>query len=161
VPNHIPNSDLDRDAASGARGPLSFRPRHRLAHANQFRAVYDAKVKKVRGPLIIYTAPNDLPHPRLGLSVGRAVGTAVKRNRVKRLLREAFRHLQYTLPTRGTGSYDLVVNVRPHTLLAHEAYRDLLADATGSLHREWERRARRKSGADGPPAAGPPAEPSS
>ena len=41
--------------------------------------------------VLIFAAPSDLSHPRLGLSVGRKVGGAVRRNRWKRLLREAFR----------------------------------------------------------------------
>ena len=35
--------------------------------------------------------PNGLPHPRLGLCVGKRHGGAVRRNRMKRLLREAYR----------------------------------------------------------------------
>ena len=43
--------------------------------------------------------PNELPHPRLGLSVGRAIWrSAVKRNRVRRIFREAFRLEQAALP---------------------------------------------------------------
>jgi ribonuclease P protein component len=52
---------------------------------------------------------NDLGHARLGLSVGvRAAGSAVRRNRLKRLVRESFRHVKLELP-----SVDLVVNAKP------------------------------------------------
>jgi ribonuclease P protein component len=46
---------------------------------------------------------------RLGVSVGRRVGGAVERNRVKRLLREAF----WALPERVSTSHDYVVVARP------------------------------------------------
>ena len=53
--------------------------------------------------------PNGLGHARLGLAVGvRAAGNAVNRNRVKRVVREAFRHIRQELP-----AVDLVVNARP------------------------------------------------
>jgi len=45
---------------------------------------------------------------RLGVSVGRRVGGAVDRNRVKRLLREAF----WALPDRVSDSHDYVVVAR-------------------------------------------------
>ena len=47
--------------------------------------------------------------PRLGLAVPRSVGSAVVRNRVKRLLREAWREL---LPTVAPG-HDYVLAARP------------------------------------------------
>lgn len=47
--------------------------------------------------------------PRLGISVGRKVGGAVERNRVKRMLREAFAALAGDLP----ADHDFVVVARP------------------------------------------------
>src|SRR5688500_14491592 len=89
---------------------------------SEFESVYGAKVRESRGPLTLYVRPNDLGHPRMGMSVSRKVGTAVRRNRIRRLLREAFRLLQHDLPT----GYDLVVVVRPHEPLMLAEYQRLL-----------------------------------
>jgi ribonuclease P protein component len=51
---------------------------------------------------------------RLGLAVGKAVGTAVLRNRVKRRLRELFRRQKALLPE----GYDLFVRALPDSASA-------------------------------------------
>src|SRR5438105_7305852 len=111
----------------------------RLQHALEFQAVYAGKVRESRGPLTVFAIPNDLGHPRLGLSVGRKVGTAPKRNRIKRLLREAFRLMQHDLP-RG---YDVVVSVRPHDVALLADYQRMMSAALVKLHAVWTARAAR------------------
>lgn len=124
---------------------LVYRKRHRLSRDADYRAVYAARVKKAGGPLLVFIRPGDRPEHRLGLAVGRRVGGAVVRNRIKRLLREAFRHERAGLPTPDEKSaYDIVVSVRPHAPLPLSAYRSLLVDLVGRCHREYSKRARRR-----------------
>jgi len=123
---------------------LTFPRSRRITHDLEFQAVYDARMKKARGPLAVFAIPNARPYSRLGLSVGRRVGGAVVRNGVKRALREAFRHIQHDLPVGTNGGYDLVVSVRPHPLAGPETYQAALADLAQQLHREWERRSKRR-----------------
>jgi ribonuclease P protein component len=108
----------------------------RLSGRAQFGSVFAAATRTPAGPLLLYSLPNELDHPRIGLSVGRSVGNAAKRNRVKRLLREAFRHAQHDWP-RG---YDVVICARPHTPLALDEYQQVLGKAIKSIHATWTKR---------------------
>jgi len=53
--------------------------------------------------------PADQPHVKIGVAAGRTVGTAVTRNRAKRLLREAIRPLIPNI----VSSLDLILIARP------------------------------------------------
>jgi len=117
--------------------PKTFPRSHRLSGKLLFAAVYDAREKHSRGPLAVYSLPNSLGHPRLGLSVSRQVGTAPRRNRIKRLLREAFRVCQYEL-ARGL---DLVIVVRPHVPLTLAEYQKLMSALMVRSDAAWNRRA--------------------
>lgn len=97
-------------------------------------------MKKPRGPLIGFAAPNGLGHWRLGLSIGRAVGSAVERNAVKRRVREAFRQTHTDFPLGARGGFDLVVAARAHDTLAAPEYRALLTEIARALHAAWARR---------------------
>lgn len=48
--------------------------------------------------LTVWAGRNTVSFPRLGLVVGKKHGNAVRRNRLKRLIREAFRLSQHELP---------------------------------------------------------------
>jgi ribonuclease P protein component len=58
-----------------------------------------------------------LSEPRLGVTASRKVGTAVVRNRAKRLVREAFRATRDTLWTPGVDIIVVVRNIAPDTRL--------------------------------------------
>jgi ribonuclease P protein component len=48
--------------------------------------------------LLSFHRRDDDGHPRLGLAVGRRLGNAVVRNRIKRVVREVFRHHPHLFP---------------------------------------------------------------
>ncbi|HTL28998.1 MAG TPA: ribonuclease P protein component [Tepidisphaeraceae bacterium] len=116
--------------------PHTFPRTHRLRSKIDFSKVFDARMRESRGPITIYALPNNLNHPRMGISIGRAVGTAPRRNRIKRLLRESFRLMQHDFP-RG---YDLVITVRPHVPFILAEYQKIMSGAMVKLHQAWERR---------------------
>jgi ribonuclease P protein component len=80
-------------------------------HAEFVRAQGDRETRRVgTAHFTLLVAPQREPGvPRLGLVVGRRIGGAVQRNRVKRLCRECFRIHPDLLP-RGV---DLIVIARP------------------------------------------------
>ena len=116
----------------GQRYPAAMR----LKGAATFRVVHRGGVRVRQGPLMVCGMPNELGHVRLGLAVGRRVGGAVKRNLIKRRLREAVR-LDRTAASSG---YDVIISVRPHVPLPLTEYQRLLLDAFATLHRRWTQR---------------------
>lgn len=82
----------------------------RIASAGDFQRVFAHRVRSDLGWIVIHAAPNSLPRIRLGLSIGVRVGKAVRRVRVKRMIREAFRLQRSGLPV----GLDIVVGARSH-----------------------------------------------
>ncbi|HEX5133654.1 MAG TPA: ribonuclease P protein component [Candidatus Krumholzibacteria bacterium] len=71
-----------------------------LQHSWQFRRCYDAGRKLVTNHTIIFLfAPPETDGVRVGVVASKRVGGAVKRNRAKRLLREAARRNITNWPT--------------------------------------------------------------
>ena len=95
--------------------------------------------------LTLHVAPNEEGPARLGISVGRRFGSAVQRNRIKRLIREAFRRVRHDLPV----GVDWIVVPRP---AIEPTVPDLMASLLNLARRLEPRVVPDASGAD-PPSA--------
>jgi ribonuclease P protein component len=110
---------------------FNFPPELRLTDKPAFDRVFAAATSSRDRFFTVLATSNELAHPRLGLVVSRKVSRkAVRRNRIRRVVRESFRAIQHDL-----SACDLVVLARP---AACDADNGELRD---SLATHWRRSA--------------------
>lgn len=68
-----------------------FPARLRVTRQCDFQRAFARGSRAADRRLRVWVAANDLDHARLGVAVGKRHGNAVRRNRLKRVTREAFR----------------------------------------------------------------------
>ncbi|NJN45827.1 MAG: ribonuclease P protein component [Candidatus Competibacteraceae bacterium] len=95
----------------------------------EFQRVFDQPIRSGDRCFTVLARLNQLGYPRLGLAISRkAAKSAVARNRIKRIVRESFRHHQTEL-----NGFDVVVMGRPQ-MAGHEN-----AALFTSLQHHWAR----------------------
>jgi ribonuclease P protein component len=115
---------------------LRFRKEERLARPAEFKRVFDRRCSVSDSWLIVYGALNERSYCRLGLSVSRKVGSAVHRNRLRRLYREAFRLSRADMPV----GIDLVLIPRSPREPTLDDLRETLPGLVQSLARRLVRK---------------------
>jgi ribonuclease P protein component len=107
---------------------LTFEPRKRLHQPAEFRTVRQRGSRLTDVYFSVSVLANQESHARLGLAIAtRTFGTAVARNRIKRLARESFRLNQHELP-----AVDITVSARDAARVAQPK------DLRTSLEKHWK-----------------------
>ena len=124
-------------------GDHSFPKTSRLLRPADYSGVFDdVQVKIPHRHFLILASPNDLGRPRLGLIFSkRNLKHAVQRNRVKRLVRETFRHQT------DLGALDIVVLGRQNLATQDN---QALHRALETLWQKLARKSHRPDSGDGP-----------
>ena len=103
--------------------------------------MYGYRLRKISPPLVVFVMPNERRVSRLGLSINKRHGPAVKRNWWKRLIRDAFRADPGGLAGPQGGCLDCVVQVAASD--AEPSVEELTAALQAAAQAGWREIARR------------------
>ena len=112
----------------------------RLRKRREFLAIQRTGRRYYCRLFIVIWASGQNPWPRLGVTVSRKVGKAVKRNRAKRLIREAFRRNKAILPP----ATDIVIVASP--AMVDASFDEVQAELRAWAKQQARRRAKRGNG---------------
>ena len=106
--------DAARRAASVSRSDedgedRTFPRASRLRSRKLFLDIYQRGQRVSGKHFVIFGLPGATPRSRLGITATKRLGSAVTRNRIKRLVRDVFRNHR----RESSGPIDLVVNIKP------------------------------------------------
>ena len=73
----------------------SFSREYRLRKSTEFKRIFSRGRSAATRFFVIYSLPNRLAFPRLGIQVKAKIGSAVRRNYIKRMVRETFRKMKH------------------------------------------------------------------
>ncbi|MFP4476322.1 MAG: ribonuclease P protein component [Desulfatibacillaceae bacterium] len=110
-------------------GSFSFTKQHRLLKRSEFTRLARGANKKENSLFIGVYKPGLTGENRLGVTVTKKVGTAARRNRIKRCVREVYRKRRPDAP----HAYDVNVIAKRHAAKATSS--DLLAAANDLFDR--------------------------
>ncbi|NOZ25897.1 MAG: ribonuclease P protein component [Nitrospirae bacterium] len=129
--------DEDEERPEGHKEKKGKRPQKidRLRKTKDFQKVFNSGRKHILRYVILYALPNSLNTIRLGLAVSKRIGSAVVRNRTKRLLREAMRQAVGERAGKegspGVCGYDIVLIPRRRCIGAKSS--DLVPELAGKM----------------------------
>jgi ribonuclease P protein component len=112
-----------------------FRQRERVKTRNDIDKIFSTGTRCTRGCLTVIVLRNDLGYSRLGIGVSSKLCCAVRRNRLKRLVREAYRLNKPSIPT----GLDIFVLPKETDAAFDEIERDLV-EAAGKACEKLEKR---------------------
>lgn len=82
--------------------------KYKIRKNSEFRAIYKKGKSFSDKLLVLYISRNNSDFNRIGVSVSKKVGNSVTRNRIKRLIKEVYRHNEMNIKK----GYDLIFIAR-------------------------------------------------
>jgi ribonuclease P protein component len=101
---------------------MTFPREARLVRRGEFDAVYRAGRRRSSSHFTVFLRANELPESRFGVSIKKALGGAVVRNRIRRRLREIVRCHRSEIP----AGWDIVIH--PRSAVGKAPFAELTAE---------------------------------